>query len=95
MDNINNIIHQPIRLKIMTLLHMDKSATFSRLKKELKLSDWNLWAHLEKLEKEEYIKINKSFIDKKPLSTITIEKKWENELISYIQTIQNIFNSIK
>jgi len=39
MKNINKIIHQPIRLKIMTLLHMDKSMTFSELKKELEVSD--------------------------------------------------------
>ena len=95
MDNINNIIHQPIRLKILTVLHMDKSITFSELKKELKVSDWNLWTHLEKLEKSWYIKIKKSFVNKKPKSTISIEKSWENELIKYIETIEKIFKNIK
>lgn len=95
MDNINNIIHQPVRLNILTLLHMDKSITFSELKKELNLSDWNLWTHLEKLEKVWYIKIKKSFVDKKPRSTISIEKIWENELIKYISTIEKMFKWIK
>lgn len=95
MDNINNIIHQPVRLNILTILHMDKSLSFSELKKELKLSDWNLWTHLDKLENAWYIKIVKAFIDKKPKSTISIKKKWENELILYIETIEKMFKWIK
>lgn len=94
MEKINNIIHQPIRLKILTILHMDKSITFSELKKELNVSDWNLWTHLEKLEKCGYIKIEKSFVNKKPQSTISIETKWEKELLIYIETIENIFKWI-
>ena len=95
MDNINEIIHQPIRLKILTILHMDKSITFSELKKELNVSDWNLWAHLEKLEKAWYIRIEKSFVNKKPQSTIFIETKWESELIAYIESIESMFKWIK
>jgi hypothetical protein len=53
---------------------MDKSITFSELKKELNLSDGNLGTHLEKLGKEKYIRIEKSFVNKKPQSTIIIEK---------------------
>gem|GEM_PF-4484761 len=33
------IIHQPVRLNILTILHMDKTITFSKLKEELNLSD--------------------------------------------------------
>jgi DNA-binding Lrp family transcriptional regulator len=94
MENINSIIHQPVRLNIMSLLHMDKSITFSELKKELNLSDGNLWTHLEKLEKSEYIKIEKSFVNKKPQSTIIIEKLWEKELLAYITNIEKLFKWI-
>ncbi len=95
MENINKIIHQPIRLKIMTLLHKDKSMTFSELKKELEVSDWNLGTHLDKLERVKYIKITKKFVWKKPQSTISIEKLWENELVSYIEAIEILFKNIK
>lgn len=94
MDNINSIIHQPVRLQIMSLLHMDKSMTFSEIKKELELSDGNLWTHLEKLEKEKYIKIEKTFVSKKPQSTVTIEKLWEQQLLIYISNLEKIFKWI-
>lgn len=95
MGNINKIIHQPVRLNILTVLHMDKTITFSMLKKDLNLSDWNLWTHLEKLEENEYIEIDKSFVDKKPRSTVSITKLWEKELIKYINTIEQMFKWIK
>jgi DNA-binding MarR family transcriptional regulator len=95
MENINEIIHQPVRLKILSLLYMDKSITFSNLKKELELTDWNLWIHLERLEKAWYIKIEKSFVNKKPQSLVSILKEGENELIKYMQAIENLFKWIK
>lgn len=95
MDKINPIIHQPVRLQILTVLHMDKKVSFSVLKKELWLSDGNLGTHLEKLEKHGYVKIHKSFLHKKPLTTVAIEKLWETELLSYMESIENIFNWIK
>lgn len=95
MDKINPIIHQPVRLQILTIVHMDKKVSFSILKKELSLSDGNLGTHLEKLEEYGYVKIKKSFVNKKPLSTITIEKKGEHELLEYMKAMENIFNSVK
>ncbi len=73
---------------------MDKKVSFSNLKKELSLSDGNLSSHLEKLEKKWYIKVQKSFVNKKPLSTISITQLWEKELIAYMNDMKNILNSI-
>lgn len=94
MDNINPIIHQPVRLKIMSVLHMDKSMTFTEIKKELQVSDGNLWTHLEKLEKEKYIKIEKNFVNKKPQSTVSIKPIGEKKLLEYISNIEKIFKWI-
>lgn len=92
---MDNIIHQHTRLRIMVILHMDKVATFSTLKSELDLTDWNLGIHLEKLEKAWYIEITKSFVNKKPQSTISITKSWEDELIEYINTMESIIKKVK
>ena len=53
MAEINPVIHQPIRLKIMAALFgVDDGAEvdFSFLRHHLSLTDGNLGAHLEKLE---------------------------------------------
>ena len=95
MDKINPIIHQPLRLKIMTILHMDKSVSFTNLKKELWTTDGNLGTHLEKLESKGYIRIDKSFVNKKPRSTVYMEKLGEKELLTYIEQIEEMFTWIR
>jgi len=90
--SLNLIIHQPVRLQIMTFLHLSKQAKFSDLKNELKVTDGNLGSHLEKLEKEKYIKIKKKFVLKKPTSIISITEKGENELVKYLETIKKLIS---
>lgn len=92
---MDNIIHQPTRLRIMIILHMDKTSTFSYLKSELDLTDGNLWIHLEKLEKAWYIEITKSFVNKKPQSSVFITIKWEKELSKYISDMENLIKKVK
>jgi DNA-binding MarR family transcriptional regulator len=86
---LNQVIHQPIRLQIMTFLHLAKNAKFSQLKKELGITDGNLGAHLAKLEEKKYIKIKKKIILNKPSSTISITEKGECELIGYLKVIKS------
>ena len=87
---IDPVIHQPVRLQLMTFLHLAKKASFSEIKKELNITDGNLGSHLVKLEAKKYIKIKKSFIFKKPTTTIIITEKGESELIRYIDLLQSL-----
>lgn len=87
---IDPVIHQPVRLQLMTFLHLAKKTTFSEIKKELGITDGNLGSHLNKLEQEDYIKIKKKFILKKPTTTVEITAKGEKELIKYIDILKNL-----
>lgn len=87
---LNLTIHQPIRLQIMTYIHLAKQATFSELKKELQITDGNLGAHLTKLEEEKLIKIKKKFILHKPISQVSITENGEEELLKYLKIIETL-----
>lgn len=87
---LDPVIHQPVRLQLMTFLHLAKKASFSEIKKELSITDGNLGAHLTKLEAKKYIKIKKSFILKKPTTTVVITSNGEKELIKYIELLQGL-----
>lgn len=65
-DNINKIFDHRIRLGIMSILMVNDQVDFNRLKELLGVTDGNLASHSKTLEKTEYIKIEKSFIGKKP-----------------------------
>ncbi|MEM9015869.1 MAG: transcriptional regulator [Verrucomicrobiota bacterium] len=69
MKGFDNLIHQPVRLRIMSSLSsLDSgdSVDFTFLKKLLQLTDGNLGAHLEKLEQAGYLEVEKTFVGKKP-----------------------------
>lgn len=74
MAELNEIIHQPIRLRAMAALvtlGANEEVDFSYLRKLLTVTDGNLGAHLHKLEEAGYIKIVKSFVDRKPRTYIS------------------------
>src|SRR6266705_1153091 len=74
MAELDDIIHQPLRLKIMAALNVLPAAAgleFSRLKKLTGATDGNLGAHIETLSKAGYVTINKAFVAKRPQTTVT------------------------
>ncbi|MGV8026273.1 MAG: winged helix-turn-helix domain-containing protein [Anaerolineaceae bacterium] len=74
MAELNEIIHQPVRLQIMATLIALKEGNevdFTYLRDLLEVTDGNLGAHLRKLEETGYIAMNKTFVDRKPRTFIT------------------------
>jgi DNA-binding MarR family transcriptional regulator len=69
MPELDEIIHQPVRLRLMAALVAIKSgesAEFTFLRDFLGVTDGNLGAHLRRLEEAGYIEITKTFVDRKP-----------------------------
>jgi DNA-binding MarR family transcriptional regulator len=69
MNDLNETIHQPVRLRVMaalTALKAGEEVDFTYLKDLLEVTDGNLGAHLRKLEEAGYIAVNKVFIERKP-----------------------------
>ena len=74
MAELDDIIHQPLRLKIMAALNALPASVgleFSRLKKLTGATDGNLGAHIETLSKAGYVAVEKAFVGKKPQTTVT------------------------
>src|SRR6202158_4167895 len=72
MAELDDIIHQPLRLKIMAALNALPATAgleFSRLKKLTGATDGNLGAHIETLSKAGYVAVDKAFVGKKPQTT--------------------------
>ncbi len=69
MKHLNPTIHQPVRLRIMatlTALDPQEKINFVELRELLSVTDGNLGAHLQKLECEGYLVIEKTFVARKP-----------------------------
>jgi len=69
---IDRVIHEPSRLKIMAQLYVVESADYTFLMKQLGFTWGNLSSHLTRLEKEGYVLVEKEFVDKKPRTTLCL-----------------------
>jgi len=89
-SEVNKLIHAPIRLGIMTILNSVKKVNFIYLREKLDVTDGNLSSHMEKLEKEGYVNVKKSFVDKKPNTVYSITEKGKKAFRSYLEHLEKI-----
>lgn len=82
------LLHQTIRSKLVSLLIANEELPFKALKESLEVTDGNLSSHLSKLEKEQYISIEKSFEGKRPKTVVSISAKGRKAFDNYIETLK-------
>lgn len=98
MAQLDNIIHQTVRLQIMSsLVSLDQNeqVEFTYLRDLLKLTDGNLGAHLTKLEEADYIKIEKAFVARKPRTFISATGKGRDAFAGHVAALKEILHSGK
>ena len=65
-ENLDKVLEHSIRLQIMSVLVANDSYDFNSLKELLNVTDGNLASHMKALEKEKYITVFKTFVERKP-----------------------------
>ena len=88
LNDLDRMIHEPARLLIVTILSTVESADFLFLQREAGLTKGNLSAHLSKLEEASYLKIEKTFKGKLPLTVCKLTAKGQKAYTSYRQQMQ-------
>ncbi|HIQ04782.1 MAG TPA: transcriptional regulator [Anaerolineae bacterium] len=93
MAELDPIIHQPVRLRIMaalTALPEDAQMEFVALRDLLKATDGNLGAHLRKLEDAGYVSIEKTFVARKPRTYISVTPKGRSAFEGHVRALRKI-----
>lgn len=72
----------------MSILISVEEADFSFLKENTNATSGNISVQLEKLSEVKYIKINKTFVGKKPRTTCKITKQGVKAFEEYFSTLQ-------
>jgi len=86
----NRVIHEPARLKIMTVLSVAESADFTYLMGETGLTRGNLSVQLTRLKDADYIEIAKEFVGNSPRTTASMTpegKKAFDEYRAYLRSL--------
>ncbi|QQE13519.1 transcriptional regulator [Planctomycetota bacterium] len=93
MHELDKVIHQPARLKIMAMLNVlpgDADVDFVYVRDELKMTDGNLGSHLTKLEDAGYVRIKKVFEGKKPRTYLKLTGKGRDRFMDHVAALKNI-----
>ena len=83
------------RLGIMSVLAANDSLDFNSLKELLDVTDGNLASHLKALEKESFIEVEKSFVDRKPNTRYNITKLGRSEFAKHLSALEKLIKSQK
>jgi DNA-binding MarR family transcriptional regulator len=87
---IDDLIHGRLRLGIMAYLAEAEVADFNELKQVLEATQGNLSVQLRKLEEAGYITIEKSFLDRKPLTRARITSAGLKAFRRYLDAMANL-----
>src|SRR5579864_2631486 len=91
-EGIDEVIHGRLRLGVMAFLSTAESADFNTLKARLQATDGNLSVHLRKLEDAGYVAIDKQFVSRKPLTTVTLTEAGRAAFIAYLDAMARLVN---
>lgn len=91
---LSNVVHQRVRLGILTVLRQVARADFAYLRDQLELTDGNLSRNLAVLEESGYVTIEKTFAGKRPRTWVTITKAGARALDEEMDALRRLLNEV-
>lgn len=92
---LDRLIHERVRLGIVSALAVNGSVTFTELKGLLNTTDGNLSAHARKLEEAGYIACRKSFEDRVPKTEYALTTVGRRELQDYLDHMEALIRATR
>lgn len=84
------VIHERVRLAIVSVLAVAPEMSFNELKEQLDLTDGNLSAHARTLEDAGYVRIEKGFRGRRPLTTLSLTPRGRKAFQRHLDALQRI-----
>ena len=89
-EHLDKVLEHRVRLQIMSVLISNESYDFNSLKELLSVTDGNLATHLKALEKEKYVAIKKSFVDRKPNTQYRATDKGRTSFRKHLDALEAV-----
>lgn len=94
-NELDKLIHERLRLGIISALAANNSMSFGDLKNLLQTTDGNVSVHARKLEEAGYLTCEKSFKGRVPLTEYRITKKGKTALERYLNHMEALIKAMK
>ena len=93
--NLDPVVHQRVRLGILSALAAGGTTSFTDLKTVLDLTDGNLSVHARKLEEAGYVEVQKSFADRTPLTEYALTASGRRALTDYLDQMEAVIQAAR
>ena len=94
-SDLDRLIHERVRLGIVSALAVNRSLTFNELKAMLKTTDGNLSVHARKLEEADYIVCTKSFDGRLPKTEYRLTAAGRRALERYLNHMEALIRATR
>jgi DNA-binding transcriptional ArsR family regulator len=94
-NDLDKVIHERMRLGIISALAANEKLSFTELKKLLDTTDGNISVHARKLEDAGYVTLEKSFKGRMPLTEYKITKDGRKALTRYLDHMEALIKAMK
>lgn len=95
LPNLDRIIHERLRLGIVSALAVNDSLTFNELKKLLQTTDGNLSVHARRLEEAQYIDCTKSFEGRMPKTEYRLTPSGRKAFERYLDHMEALIQAMR
>lgn len=92
---LDRLIHDRMRLAIVSALAVNESLSFKELKSLLKATDGNLSVHARKLEEADYIACSKSFAGRLPRTEYRLTEAGRRALSHYLDHMEALIRAAR
>jgi DNA-binding MarR family transcriptional regulator len=92
---LDRLIHERLRLGIVSALAVSERLTFNDLKRLLQTTDGNLSVHARKLEDAEYVAVEKSFEGRIPRTEFRLTAAGRRALEKYLVHMEAIIKAVR
>ncbi len=95
LNDLDKVIHERLRLGIISALAANEKLSFTELKNLLATSDGNISVHTRKLEEAGYVTFEKSFKGRMPLTEYKITHPGRKALVRYLDHMEALIKAMK
>ena len=95
LPNLDRVIHERMRLGILSALAVNDSLTFNELKKLLRTTDGNLSVHARRLEDANYVECTKSFQDRMPRTEYRLTAAGRKAFERYLNHMEALISAMR
>ena len=92
---LDALIHEPVRLAIVSALAVNDVLSFNDLKALLEITDGNLSVHARKLENVGYLKCSKSFVGRQPRTEFRLTAVGRRALEDYLEQMESVIRAAR